>query len=256
MTRLLLDAVHYQPGPRPFFADISLSFDRSGLVALVGPNGAGKSSLLRLLAGLAEPARGRVIHDGRPLSGLADRDRARAIAYLPPDGRTAWPIEVRRLVALGRIPHLKPLRSLTLADADAVDAALEKTATTHLAGRHFDTLSSGEQARVLLARTLSVGADTILLDEPTAALDVRHQLGVLEILAEEAARGALVIVALHALELAARRADRVIVLADGQIRADGAPARALRPDILADIFGVQAPDGLVSGGLRLAVPTS
>lgn len=256
MTRLVLDAVSYQPGREALFDDVSLSFEGHGLVALVGPNGAGKSSLLRLLAGLVEPTHGRVAHDGHALADLADRDRAQAIAYLPPDGRAAWPIEVRRLVALGRIPHLKPLRSLTDADRAAVDEALAKTEVAHLADRRFDTLSSGEQARVLLARTLCVGAGIILLDEPTAALDVRHQLGVLDILAAEAAQGALVIVSLHALELAARRADRVIVLDHGQVRADGTPDGALRPEVLSGIFGVHAPDGLAVGGLRLAGPAS
>ena len=170
MTRLVLDAVSYQPGREALFDDVSLSFEGHGLVALVGPNGAGKSSLLRLLAGLVEPAHGRVAHDGHALADLADRDRAQAVAYLPPDGRAAWPIEVRRLVALGRIPHLKPLRSLTDADRAAVDEALAKTEVAHLADRRFDTLSSGEQSRVLLARTLCVGAGIILLDGPAAAL--------------------------------------------------------------------------------------
>ncbi len=256
MTRLALDSVAYQPGRQRLFEDVSLSFPGSGLVALVGPNGAGKSSLLRLLSGLVEPMRGRVTHNGRRLASLPGRERAQSIAYLPPDGRVSWPIEVRRLVALGRIPHLKPLRSLTEADRVAVEGALAKTATTQLADRRFDTLSSGEQARVLLARSLCVGAGTILLDEPTAALDVRHQLGVMEILAAEAARGVLVIVSLHALELAARAADRVIVLDEGCIRADGAPAHALTPEILAGIFGVHAPEGLATGGLRLAPPPS
>jgi len=251
MTRMTVDQVSYRPGGADLFSQLSLTLDGAGLVALVGPNGAGKSSLLRLLAGLAVPDSGDVRHDGRSLAAMDEGQRARTVAYLPPDGRASWPITVRRLVALGRIPHLKPLRKPGPHDDDAIDAALGRTLAQHLAGRAFDTLSSGEKARVLLARALSVQAGTILLDEPMAALDVRHQLGVMDILQAEARSGTLVVVSLHALDLAARYADRVIVLDGGQVVADGLPARALEPSVLAGAFGVEAPEGLTCGGLRL-----
>ncbi|WP_339336071.1 ABC transporter ATP-binding protein [uncultured Maricaulis sp.] len=251
MSVLTLDQLRFQPGTATLFDQLSLTISGAGLVALVGPNGAGKSSLLRLLAGLVGPNAGHVRLDGHSLSDMDERERARAIAYLPPEGRAAWPISVRRLVALGRIPHLKPLRTLTPDDQSAIEAALARTGTAHLAERGFDTLSSGEKARVLLARTLAVGARIILLDEPMAALDVRHQLAVMEILAAEARTGALVIVSLHALDLAARHADRVVVLDNGQVVADGPPDRALVPAVLEQTFGVVAPEGLTVGGLRL-----
>jgi len=252
MIRLCIDKLSYQPGASPLFRALSLDLSGPNLVALVGPNGAGKSSLLRLLAGLARPGEGAVRLGGQALGKINETVRARAIAYLPPDGRAAWPITARRLVALGRIPHLKPLRRLTDADEAAIDMAMERTATRHLGERSFDTLSSGERARVLIARTLAVGASVILLDEPTAALDARHQLGVMEILAGESRRGALVVVSLHALDLAARHADRVIVLDHGQLVADGYPEQALTHKVLAETFGVVAPDGLMAGGLRLS----
>lgn len=251
MTCMTVDQVTFRPGGTDLFSQLSLTLDGAGLVALVGPNGAGKSSLLRLLAGLVAPDGGDVRHDGRSLAAMEDALRARTVAYLPPDGRASWPITVRRLVALGRIPHLKPLRQLGPQDDEAVEAALGRTVARHLADRGFDSLSSGEKARVLLARALSVQAGTILLDEPMAALDVRHQLGVMDILQAEARNGTLVVVSLHALDLAARYADRVIVLDAGQVVADGPPARALEPAVLAGTFGVEAPDGLSCGGLRL-----
>lgn len=251
MTRINVDQLSYRPGATELFSKLSLTLDGPGLVALVGPNGAGKSSLLRLLAGLATPDAGDVRLEGRSLASMEDAARARTLAYLPPDGRASWPLTVRRLVALGRIPHLKPLRQLGADDDRAIDAALARTATGHLADRRFDTLSSGEKARVLLARALSVGAGTLLLDEPMAALDVRHQLAVMGILAAEARSGTLVVVSLHALDLAARHADRVIVLDAGRVVADGTPERALDPSVLAGTFGVEAPDGLTRGGLRL-----
>ena len=159
---------------------------------------------------------------------------------------------VRRIVALGRVPHLKPLRRLTAEDEAAIDTALERAGIAGLAERPFDQLSSGERARVLLARALATRADLIVLDEPTAALDPRHQLGVMEILRAEANRGALVIVAAHALDLVARYADRALLMQDGRIMADAPPARSLSEPHIAEVFGVVAPGGITPTPLRLA----
>ncbi|MBZ0101432.1 MAG: ABC transporter ATP-binding protein [Thermoanaerobaculia bacterium] len=250
--RLQLSSVDFGYHGRPALSEIG--FDAAGgeFIALVGPNGAGKSSLLRLCAGLLEPGHGRVELDGLALLDLAAQQRARRIAYLPPDGVSAWPMPVRRIVALGRVPHLKPLRRLTAEDEAAIDLALAKAGIADLAGRPFDQLSSGERARVLLARALATQADLILLDEPTAALDPRHQLGVMEILRAEAGRGALVIVAAHALDLVARYADRAILMQDGRIIADAPPTLSLSQASIAEVFGVVAPGGIAPTPLRLA----
>tara|TARA_R110002096_G_scaffold43420_12_gene117094 strand:- start:752 stop:1510 length:759 start_codon:yes stop_codon:yes gene_type:complete len=249
--RLQLTSVEFGYHGRPAISDVGFKAAGGELIALVGPNGAGKSSLLRLCAGLLEPAAGQVELDGAPMHGLSAQQRALGIAYLPPDGASAWPMPVRRIVALGRVPHLKPLRRLTAEDDAAIDMALEKAGIVDLAVRPFDQLSSGERARVLLARALATQADLILLDEPTAALDPRHQLGVMEILRAEAGRGALVIVAAHALDLVARYADRAILLQDGHIIADAPPDESLSEARIAEVFGVLAPGGITPTPLRL-----
>ncbi|WP_300540971.1 ABC transporter ATP-binding protein [Maricaulis sp.] len=231
-------------GSRLVIDGLDLCLETPGVTALVGPNGAGKSTLLKLAAGLLAPTSGRVFVNGRALAGMPDRDRARTIGYLAPDGRSAWPVTVRTIVALGRAPWLKPLRRLSGTDEAAIARAMDQTGVTGLAERRFDTLSSGERARVLLARVLAGETPVLVLDEPTAALDIRHQLGVMEILRSAAARGAHVVVAVHALDLAARYADRVVVLRTGAIAADGAPADALGEDVMRDVFGISAPGGI------------
>lgn len=249
--RLQLTSVGFGYHGRPALSEIGFEAGGGEMIALVGPNGAGKSSLLKLCAGLFQPATGRVELDGGALHDFPAQQRARRISYLPPDGASAWPMPVRRIVALGRVPHLKPLRKLTAEDEAAIDRALEKAGIVDLAERPFDQLSSGERARVLLARALATQADLILLDEPTAALDPRHQLGVMEILRAEAGRGALVIVAAHALDLVARYADRAILMQDGRVVADAPPAQSLSEARIAEVFGVVAPGGITPTLLRL-----
>ena len=244
MTCLTLQTAGFGYGGAPVLAPLSLSLEGASLIALAGPNGAGKSTLLKLAAGLEHPGEGTVALDGTSLASLSARERARQLAYLPPDGRAAWPVSVRTVVELGRAPYLKPLRTLAEADAAAVDRAMARTGVTELAGRRFDTLSSGERARALIARALAVEAPVLVLDEPTAALDLRHQLSIMDILRSEAERGVVVLVAIHALELAAAAADRVLLLENGTIRADGPPSDALCEENVRAIFGVAAPGGI------------
>jgi iron complex transport system ATP-binding protein len=251
MTQLKLQGLTLRYGAATALVDANACFESGELVALVGPNGAGKSTLLRLCAGLAEPSAGAVCLDDAPVASLMAGARARRISYLPPDGRSAWSLTARTIVALGRVPHLKPLRSLSNEDEAAIDEALSLAGVSHLSDRGFETLSSGERARILIARALSTQAEVILLDEPTAVLDPKHQLAVMEILKAEASRGRIVIVAAHALDLVARYADRVVVLQEGMIRQDGPPATSLSENVVRDVFGVTAPGGVTPTRLEL-----
>lgn len=244
MTGLILSDLSFGYGERRLLDGLDLSFSDPGLTAIVGPNGAGKSTCLRLAAGLLQPDTGSISLNGQALTDLSPRDRARRIGYLPPDGRSAWPMSAGAVVALGRAPWRKPLRQLSDADRAAIDDAMRQTDTLSLAERRFDTLSSGEQARVLIARALAGQGEVLILDEPTAALDIRHQLGVMDILSGAAEAGRHVLVAVHALDLAARFADRVIVMQSGQVRADGPPGEALSEAIVRDVFGIRAPGGI------------
>jgi iron complex transport system ATP-binding protein len=208
-------------------------------VAMVGPNGAGKTTLMRALAGLA-PADGTIALGGRALATLSDRERARHIAYLPQGHTFYWPMPVAAIVMLGRAPHADPFSSTTAEDRAAVEHALVTTETMEFAERPVTMLSGGERARVALARALATQAPVLLADEPTAALDPRHQLTVMELLRSAARSGNAILAIMHDLSLAARFADRVLVMDRGALVADGPPAEALAPERLATVFGIEA----------------
>jgi iron complex transport system ATP-binding protein len=222
----------------------SLSLRGGELVALVGPNGAGKTTLMRALAGLV-PADGAITLGGKPLAALNPRERARAVAYLPQGHIFHWPMSVESIVMLGRAPHADVFSSTSPEDRAAVAHALATTETDNFAQRPVTTLSGGEKARVALARALATQAPVLLADEPTASLDPRHQLTVMELLRQTANTGGAVLAIMHDLTLAARFADRVLVMDRGRIVADGPPDEALSAGRLASVFGIEAATVLV-----------
>lgn len=233
---------------RPVLDSVSLSFAAGEIVVIVGPNGAGKTTLLRHLAGLEEPSEGTVELVGRPLAGLTVGARARRIAYLPQSAAVYWPLLGRDLVALGRLPHGADLgRPLSAGDAEAIARALERVDGAGFAERAIDTLSQGERARLMLGRALATEADVLLADEPVASLDPSYALDAMEILRGEARRGAGVVVSLHDLGLAARYADRIVVLVAGRIVAEGPPREALRPEVIDAAYGVSFRSVIVDG---------
>ena len=227
-------------GSRAVLHDVSLELASGHLVALVGPNGAGTTTLLRALAGLV-PATGRIAVGGRALDSLSLRDRARRFAYLPQGHIVHWPLPSRDIVALGRYPHgaSDPAR-LSPRDSEAVARAMQAADVVQFADRRATELSGGERSRVALARVLAVEAPVILADEPTSSLDPRHQLDVIKTLRTAADTGVLVIVVTHDLGLAARFADRVLVLSAGRLVSQGKPADALSAQALAEVFRIRA----------------
>jgi iron complex transport system ATP-binding protein len=210
---------------------VTATLDPGRITAICGPNGAGKSTLLQSLAGLIEPDAGEVLLDGTQLP--SGRERARRIGYLPQVGEIAWDLSVAALVALGRLPHGDRGEAQVAAALAAVDL-------THFADRSVSTLSGGERARALLARVLAGEPGWILADEPFAALDLAHQLALLARLRDAAKQGAGVVLVLHDLALAMNHADRVLVLADGALAADGPPEQALVETTIAQVWGVTA----------------
>jgi iron complex transport system ATP-binding protein len=239
MSRLVARALVCRRGSRTVLESIDVAFAAGQVTAIIGPNGSGKTTLLRHLAGLDRAAGGDVELDGAPLGQLAAGVRARRIAYLPQGASVYWPLLGRDLVSLGRLPHGADLgRPHAAPDADAGERALRRVDGLAFADRTVDALSQGERARLLLARTLATEADILLADEPVASLDPAYALDTMSVLRAEAQRGTCVVVSLHDLGLAARFADRVIVLAGGKVAADGPPDEALRPAIIDTAYGV------------------
>lgn len=213
--------------------DLCTTLAPGAVTAIVGPNGAGKSSLLLGLAGLLAPSSGEVTLDGTALGALAPRARAQAIGYLPQSPDIAWDVSAENLVALGRLPW----RDRGTA---AIAAALRALDCEHLRARPVSRLSGGERARVLLARVLAGEPRWILADEPLAALDLAHRLSLIAHLEACAKGGQGVVVVLHDLAMAMNHATRVLVMKDGRLVADGPPAEALAPAVIARIWGVAA----------------
>ncbi len=237
---LIFENVSVGYGKRIALRAMTASFAGGAVTGLVGPNGAGKTTLLRAALGLLPVAGGGVRVLARPLDDWPREALARTIAYLPQGAETHWPVRARLLVALGRIPHRAPFAPLSDEDMAAVDAALARCDAQLFADRRMDELSSGERARVLLARALATRAAILLVDEPAAHLDPAHQLRLMELLREEAAKGVAVVVTLHDLALAARFCDTVMVLKEGGLVANGRPEDALSDHVLGEAFGVRA----------------
>jgi iron complex transport system ATP-binding protein len=245
---LVADNLTLHRGGRPVVASISAALEPGGITAIVGPNGAGKSSLLLGLAGLLEAFDGAVTLGGESLARLHPRKRAQALGYLPQSPDIAWDVAVEALVALGRLPWRD-------SGTQAVEAALAVLDLEALRHRPVSQLSGGERARVLLARVLAGEPRWVLADEPLAALDLAHQLGLVSHLKACAAAGQGVVVVLHDLAIAMNHADHVLVLKEGRVAAAGPPREALTPQIVAQVWGVSAQWlgetgrlGLVTGG--------
>lgn len=235
---------------------VSARFERGRVTAILGPNGAGKSSLLGCLAGLRMPDAGAVLLDGRRRTDFSAAELARAIGYLPQTADVHWDIDVATLVGLGRYPHRGYWGGRwggNGEDADAIAEALARTDMTAFAERVVNTLSGGERSRALLARVLAGRPDWLLADEPLASLDPAHQIDVLDLLRESAAKGAGVVVVLHDLNQAARVADDVVLMRGGRVVAQGTPDEVLTPTLIGETYAVVAEVAQLADGRRFIV---
>ncbi|MFJ2836643.1 ABC transporter ATP-binding protein [Nocardia sp. NPDC087230] len=227
-------------GERTIIDGLDLVLPGHAVTAIVGPNACGKSTLLRGLTRLLRPAGGTVTLDGADIHRMSARTLALRLGLLPQQPITPEAITVEALVRLGRYPHQKMLRPWSASDQAAVEEAMERTGTTALRDLSVDQLSGGQRQRAWIALALAQDTDLLLLDEPTTFLDLRHQLDVLDLVADlNADAGRTVIMVLHDLGQAARYADHLVVLRDGALAAAGPPAQVLDADLVRTVFDVE-----------------
>jgi iron complex transport system ATP-binding protein len=230
-------AYRYPESTRPAVFDLSLEIPAGATTAVLGPNGSGKSTLLRLLLGVLRPSSGSVDFQDRPLAAWGREALAREVGVVPQGEEAVFPMSVREVVAMGRYPHLGAWRSEGAADRAAVDDAMRRCDVRDLAARPVPTLSGGERQRARLARALAQEAATLALDEPTAALDIAHEMSIFELLRELGHAGKTVLLVTHNLNLAARYADRLVLLDGGRLAAQGTPAEVLTRETVERVYG-------------------
>jgi iron complex transport system ATP-binding protein len=248
--------VRYAGAPRgapPALDGVTMQARSGEFYAVLGPNGSGKSTLMKALLGALQPTDGTATVDGRPARSWSRRELARHVGAVAQSEPMPFPMTCRDLVAMGRYPHLGPLRAEGAADREAVADALVRCDVEDLAGRRIDTLSGGEVQRVRIARALAQQPRALVLDEPTASLDIRHEMSILQLLRTSADRGMTVLLVTHHLDLAARFADRLLLLDQGRVAAEGAADEVLRAEVLERVYGwpvAVGPDP-VTGTLRV-----
>lgn len=230
--------------------ELTWAAQRGKINAILGPNGAGKSTFLKALAGLL-PFDGHAFIEGQPLAGRSRDALAQEMAWVPQESGLQLSLPVRALVSQGRFAHLGALGRLSATDHDHIDQALEDVTCTHLAHRDWMTLSGGERRRVMIARALCTGAKILLLDEPTASLDIEHALRVMTLMQDLAQRGYTLVPVLHDLALSARFADHVLLIQQGRSAYQGTPDEVLQPAHILDVYGVHMRS---HGGMSFQLP--
>jgi iron complex transport system ATP-binding protein len=227
----------YRAAHRPALNDLTLRVPTGAFYAILGPNGSGKSTLLKLLLGVMRPRSGIVYYSDRDVGLWPRRELARRIGVVAQNEEIAFPITVHEMVSMGRYPHLGPWRRPGRDDHAAIERAMERCEVTEFSGRPVSTLSGGERQRARLARALAQEPTTLVLDEPTASLDVAHEMSFFELLAGlRASGGATILVVTHNINLAARYADHMLLLDHGAVAAEGSPADVLSKENVERVY--------------------
>ena len=255
-TAIDLAGVGFAYRKAPILRDVNLRMRTGEAAAIIGPNGAGKTTLLACVNGILTPTQGSLRLFGRGLAGMRRREIASVVAAVPQEFQVPFSYRVREIVALGRSPHLGFLGSLQELDHETIDYSLARTETLALQDRPFNELSGGERQRVVIAMALAQEPRVLLLDEPTAHLDIAHQIELLSLVRTISRNSSVAVLAcLHDIDLAAAFFPRMLVLHEGRITADGTPSEVVTTDMLAEVFKVKA-DVLVDAptGVPRVVP--
>ena len=238
MALFELSDVHFGYGRFPVLENCQAQFEAGDFVGVIGPNGAGKSTLLQLLSGVLRPRQGSVVYRGRPVADYPRREIAREIAIVPQISDSVFPFRVREIVLMGRHPYLSTLAFEGPRDFEIVDQVMDMTGTQHLADKRFNELSGGERQLVLIARALAQQPDVLLLDEPTASLDLHHQRAILQIVNRlNRSENRTVILVSHDINVAALYCKEIAVLHRRKILGRGRPEEILKREMLETLYG-------------------
>jgi ABC-type cobalamin/Fe3+-siderophores transport system ATPase subunit len=260
VPRLVVESLSFRYASRTgdvrVFENVSLSLASGEVTVLLGPNGTGKSTLLKCMAGLLRPQQGRVLLDGVDVATIRPARLARRVGYVPQSNISTFPFRVRDVVVMGRAPHLNTLESPSARDVEIASGTMEQTGITHLADRSCHEISAGEWQMVLLARALAQQPDVLLLDEPTAHLDIGNQARILNAVRRLSRQGFTIVMASHAPDHAFMAGNRVAILKDRQLLALGCPDDVITPETLRRVYGVevQVADLYSLAGRRVCVP--
>ncbi|MGT2929160.1 ABC transporter ATP-binding protein [Streptococcus dentasini] len=241
MSKICADQIQVAYDHQVIIDDLSLSLPEGEITTIIGANGCGKSTLLKALTRIQAIKQGQIYLDGQSIANLSTKEVAKKLALLPQVLEATQGISVYDLISYGRFPHQKYLGSLTQEDRNKIHWAMEVTGVTEFAKVDVDSLSGGQRQRVWIAMALAQDTDTIFLDEPTTYLDMNHQLEILELLRDlNQEAGKTIIMVLHDLNLSARFSDHLVALKDGEIRYEGPVDQIMTPDILKEIFRIEA----------------
>ena len=235
---LEIRGLHFSYGPNAVLQDVSFEVGQGEVVGLVGPNGSGKTTLLKVMSGVLRPGAGSVRIGGQEVTAIKPNERAKLVAVVPQSPAMPLSFTALELVLMGRTPHLKLLQLEGRHDMEVAREAMRLTGTWGLAGRNLGSLSGGERQGVLVARALAQEAPLLLLDEPTANLDLAHEAQVMGLISGLPAKhSGAILVAIHNLTLAAQYCCRLIMLSQGRIVAQGSPEEVLTPQTIAHVYG-------------------
>lgn len=253
MTAFALSGIRFSYREQPVLNGLDISIEKGKLHAVVGANGAGKSTLIKLLAGLLEPDEGEVLYEESPLHSFSAKERARRIAYMAQEVQVPSIFTASEIVTMARYPHKNT--SAQMRDRDEIHEAMARTRTLPLYDKRMGEISGGEKQRVLLARALAQSAQALLLDEVTSALDIHHQLAVMEDLRGWLTPDRTVVMVLHDINLAARYADEIWMIADSRVYAHGVPEEVIHRNSIRDVFSVESMiDRNVVTGTPVVIP--
>ncbi len=236
-----LERISFSYGPRKALDDLALTIERGRFHAIMGPNGCGKTTLLDLLSGYLAPDAGEILFDGKSLSKYGKKELAKRIALAPQNYQVNFPYTVREVVGMGRYPHRSRFGPPAEEDVRAVEEAIETCGVKSLADRPVTELSGGEKQRVVFARTIAQQTPVLLLDEPCSGMDIKHALAMMKIASDRVrTNDATVVAVMHDINMAARFADNLVFMKDGQVVEPGVSRHGLTPSIIKRVFDVES----------------